>query len=78
METIDEVYEKIGELEEDLEDLLDGISEVIDLLEDGETKRAVRHLRQIEASLQDFLRSGDEDDPEGFEVEIEDEDDDSQ
>ena len=72
MERIDEMYEMLDELAENLEDILGGISETIDMLEEGETKRATLYLRQLEASLQDFLQQEDEDESDRIEIEFDD------
>lgn len=74
MERIDEMYEMLDELAENLEDILGGISETIDMLEEGETKRATLYLRQLEASLQDFLQQEDEDESDRIEIEFDDND----
>jgi len=72
MERIDEMYEMLDELAENLEDILVGISEAIDMLEEGQTKRAALYLRQLEASLQDFLQQEDEDESDRVEMEFDD------
>jgi len=73
MEKINEMYEMLDELEESLEDFLIDISEAIDMLEDGQTKKAIRYLKQLEASLQDFLQEEEgEGESEGFEIEFDD------
>jgi hypothetical protein len=71
MERIDEMYEMLDELEESLEDLLGDISEAIDMLEDGQTKKAIRYLKQLEASIEEFLREEEgEGESEDFEIEF--------
>ncbi len=70
MERIDEMYELLDELTENIEDVLGGISEAIDMLEEGQTRKATLYLRQIEASLEDFLHLEDEDESERIEVEF--------
>ena len=63
----------LDELEENLEDLLGDISEAIDMLKDGQTKKAMRYLEQLEATLQDFLQEEEgEGESEGFEIEFDD------
>jgi hypothetical protein len=73
MERIYEMYEMLDELEETLEDLLGDISEVIDMLEDGQTDEAIRYMKQLESSLQDFLREEEGEGESGcFEIEFDD------
>jgi hypothetical protein len=79
MERINELYAMLDELEEDLADLLEDISEVISMIEDGQIDEALRYLNELGASLQGFLGGEGEEESRDYDIEfIDDEDEERQ
>jgi len=79
MERIDDLYAMLDELEEDLADLLEDISEVIGMIEDGQIDEALRYLNELGTSLQGFLGGEGEEESRDYDIEfIDDEDEERQ
>lgn len=72
MERINELYALLDELEEDLVDLLEDISEVIGMIEDGQIDEALLYLNELGASLQGFLGGEGEGESRGYDIEFND------
>ncbi len=79
MERINDLYAMLDELEEDLADLLEDISEVIGMIEGGQIDEALRYLNELGASLQGFLGGEGEEESRDYDIEfIDDEDEERQ
>jgi hypothetical protein len=79
MERIDDLYAMLDELEEDLADLLEDISEVIGMIEDGQIDEALRYLNELGASLQGYLGGEGGEESRDYDIEfIDDEDEERQ
>ncbi|QLH75437.1 MAG: hypothetical protein HPY73_08340 [Methanomassiliicoccales archaeon] len=70
MVTLGELFD---ELDYELEDMLDALSQAIDLIEDGKVKEGVEVLKALEEDMFDFLDYVDVEEEECDEIEVEEE-----